>query len=70
MIHQFDTPESSMLHSVAWVDDTLSVNFKNGKNYTYASVPFDIYIAFKSAESHGRHYNQFIKGQYEKLVQQ
>lgn len=39
----------------------LRVDFIGGSSYTHINVPPDIFAAFMSAESYGRHYNANIK---------
>lgn len=37
----------------------------NGKNYDFCNVPFDLYLEFEAAESHGIFYNSKIKNKYD-----
>lgn len=43
---------------------TLTIDFPNGSQYSYADVPQQVYIDFMNAESKGKFFNQNIKGKY------
>ena len=45
--------------------EVLRVKFRSGKTYTYNKVPETVFEEFQAAESHGRFFNENIKGQYE-----
>ena len=42
----------------------LQVEFIEGPIYQYQDVPREIFNAFLSATSHGRYFEQFVKGHY------
>lgn len=44
---------------------TLLVQFSNGGEYEYTGVPTQAYLDLISAESKGKHLNEYIKGQYD-----
>lgn len=58
--------ESSNLDAVAYDDSRkeLRVRFKSGAEHVHVGVPPDEHSRLMAAESHGKHYNQFIKGKY------
>ena len=57
---------SSNIQGVSYDRDTqtLYVQFKNGSEYSYASIPSDEYEELISATSVGSYFNDNIKGQY------
>lgn len=59
--------ESSMIKRFEHDPETsvLKVTFRTGKTYTYKNVPEAVAAEFESAPSHGRFFNENIKGQYE-----
>jgi hypothetical protein len=70
MIQQHDTPTSSNIARLKYDPDTavLSIEFRSGKTYKYADVPYDIFNAFISAPSAGKFFNSTIKGVYKESV--
>lgn len=63
---QHDTPTSSNIAHLKYDPATavLTIEFRSGKTYSYADVPYDIVNAFISAPSAGRFFNSTIKGVY------
>jgi hypothetical protein len=59
--------ESSMIEHFEHAVETrkLSIKFRSGKTYHYKEVPEDVVEAFTAADSHGKFFNEHIKGQYE-----
>jgi len=59
--------ESSVIEHFEHDEETLqlTVKFRSGKSYTYQKVPQEVADAFAAADSHGRFFNENIKGQYE-----
>lgn len=57
---------SSDLSEVGYDADNnaLVVEFKSGNTYQYSSVPQEVFDGLISAESVGKYFNQFIKGNY------
>lgn len=45
---------SSRINSVGWENDTLEVEFKNGKVYQYYNVSYNEYLSFISSSSLGQ----------------
>ena len=45
-------------------DSMLQVEFIEGSVYRYKDVPEDVYQNFLGAQSHGRYFEEQIKGQY------
>lgn len=43
---------------------TLVVNFANGRSYSYAEVPAEVFAELDKAESKGRAYNELVKGKF------
>jgi len=62
MNHEHEVTNSSMIARVAWIDNTLTVSFKNNRQYVYVDVPFSTYMEMKQADSVGGYYNSKIKG--------
>jgi len=58
--------KSSVLTRIAYehADNTLTVEFKGGRQYAYYDVPRRVWDAFRKAPSVGVFYNDEIKGQY------
>ena len=44
---------SSRINSVGWENDTLEIEFKNGKVYQYYNVSYDEYLSFIKSSSLG-----------------
>lgn len=40
----------------------MRVKFKSGKTYSFGNVEAHQFDAFRSAESHGKHFHQFFRG--------
>jgi len=57
---------SSNLRAAAYdhATKTLTIEFRNGRAYTYREVPQNIYAGLVSAGSHGRYFNQWIRRRY------
>jgi len=55
---------SSVLSSASYDDETktLELTFSSGRSYTYSQVPPEVFENLVSAPSHGRYFNDFIKG--------
>jgi len=45
--------------------DTLHVEFQNGRTYRHADVPQAEFDRLMAADSHGAHYNRYIRGRYQ-----
>ena len=61
-----DRSQSSFVRG-AWYDDSneyLVIRLST-TNYHYCRLPASVWVAFKSAGSFGRFYNQMIKGRYD-----
>jgi hypothetical protein len=43
---------------------TLRIVFRSGNVYAYKSVPEEIYVQFKQADSKGKYFNQAIRNHY------
>lgn len=58
--------ESSHISDIDYNPETkvMKVTFHNGKTYHYHDVPEFAHFAFKSADSHGKHFHKFIKNSY------
>lgn len=57
--------QSSNIEAVGWTDGKLTVHFKNGTAYHYDGVPADVHAKLMTAESVGKHFNEFIKGKFD-----
>lgn len=59
----FENVDSSFIQSIAYFPaaHVLEVKLKNGKRYTFMSVPEDIYLKFKQSPSKGKFFNEVIK---------
>jgi KTSC domain len=57
---------SSMLPGASYDDETnqLTVEFKNGREYTHDNVPGDIFAGLVAAPSPGRYYLDNIKSKF------
>ena len=61
------TPDSSCFSKIGYSEafETLVVTFRDsGKTYCYTNFPSSAWAAFRSADSLGRYYNTYIKGNY------
>ena len=58
--------ESSNIAGYCYFEDqqTLHIEFKDGRAYQYFDVPTHIVVELAAAESKGRYLNSFIKGTY------
>lgn len=58
--------ESTDLKSVGYdsLSRTLEVEFQKGGVYQYLGVPESVHLGLMAAPSHGKYFNQFIKGRY------
>jgi hypothetical protein len=57
---------SSSVESVAYGEDTgiLEVVFRNRSRYRYFEVPLEVYRGLLAADSSGRYFNRFIRGEF------
>jgi hypothetical protein len=57
---------STALREAAYDSQTrvLAITFRSGKVYRYSDVPRNVYAGLVQAGSHGRYFNQWIKGRY------
>lgn len=55
---------SSLLRGMGHEDGVLEVEFANGKVYRFADVPREIFDGVVGAESVGKAFNQFVRGQF------
>jgi len=44
--------------------NTLEIEFHGGRVYQYFDVPIQVFEELKIADSHGKYFNQQIKGHY------
>jgi hypothetical protein len=58
--------KSSNLNSVGYdaINLTLDIKFHEGHVYRYFKVPLNIYNGLMTAISHGKYFDQYIKGHY------
>jgi hypothetical protein len=65
-MHETHFPESTVLHSAAYDDETqeLTIRLKSNRTYVYRDVEPYVYDSLVSADSAGRYYNQHIKDHY------
>jgi hypothetical protein len=47
---------------------TLTLEFRTGRRYKYLGVPETVYTGLATAASHGRYFNQWIKGKYDSVA--
>jgi hypothetical protein len=61
-----DDSTSSVIKQIEynWPACKMRVTFQTGKVYIYEAVSSRDYIKFVEAESKGRHFNEFIKGNF------
>ena len=56
---------SSFIAAAGYDGSTLSVLFHNGRTYDHPGVPYSVFLGLINAtSSHGRFYNQYIRGKY------
>lgn len=57
---------SSALRSAAYDANTLAltIEFQSGRVYVYRGVPLNVYAGLVHGGSHGKYFNQWIKGRY------
>ena len=60
----FTKVESSNVVAIGWKDETLFVEYKEQRFYSYANVPEEEYYTLLIAPSKGRYMNQIIKPNY------
>lgn len=60
----YEAVTSSNIDSVAHENGDLYVKFKNGSEYKYPNVPFELYEQLRDAPSVGQFLNSSIKGSY------
>jgi hypothetical protein len=56
--------ESSVLRSVGYVAGTLEVEFTSGRVYRYFGVARAVYDQLLRADSHGRFFNEHVRGHF------
>jgi hypothetical protein len=56
--------ESSNIKSIGWENHILEVEFHSGSIYQYAPVGETIFQTFLEAESKGKYFQQYVKGQF------
>lgn len=56
--------KSSNIASIGWNEFVLQVEFNTGAVYEYMDVPYQIYLDLLNAESVGKHFNMFVKGEF------
>lgn len=59
---------SSNLMGYDYHDGILTIQFKYGKTYQYNEVPQEVVDALLSAESHGKYFNEEVKGKYDYIT--
>lgn len=61
-----DTPTSTNIARLEYDPETavLKVEFRSGRTYAYADVPYDVVNAFIAASSAGKFFNSTIRGAY------
>lgn len=62
-LRSFACPESSNVAMVTYRTDNkrLRVTFKNGVDYDYFEVPFNVYVSLRRAESVGSAFDSLVK---------
>ena len=55
---------STCIVAIGYDGRNLAVEFVGGRVYLHPGVPASVYRAFLGADSHGRFYNQEIRGRY------
>ena len=62
---EIDCKSSTMLQNVTYCTDTSEmVVYINSKKYVYVNVPREVFDKFKHAESLGKFFNEYIRGNY------
>lgn len=68
----YESLDSSFLDGFEWVPNendpnsgTLTIHFKNGKEYNYKDVPIETVEEFRDSSSAGKFYSSNIKGKFE-----
>jgi len=63
-----DTSKSTWIRAAEYYTDGSGYGFlilnMNGKEYIWEDVPIDIWTGFKKADSFGKYYHRYIKGNY------
>lgn len=64
-----DTPDSSNIARLNYNPDNgiLMIEFRSGKNYSYADVPYETFNQMKEAPSAGKFFNSNIKSVYRQI---
>lgn len=63
---QWELVESSQIEAIAYSEPHLKlyIRFKNGSVYEYMGVYPEAYESLRNAESVGKHFHAYIKGEY------
>jgi len=56
--------KSSNLKAVGYESEIMEIEFLNGSVYEYSEIPKKLHEDLMDAESIGKYYNQYIKGQF------
>lgn len=58
--------DSSSISRIRYNEDTkvLEIEFQGGRIYQYFDVPVQVFEGLRNADSHGKYFNQQIKGNY------
>jgi hypothetical protein len=56
--------DSSFIKGFEWIDNALTVEFKNNKKYRYFNVPEKVVGDFVLAESYGKFLHKHIKDKF------
>lgn len=59
------TIQSTNIKTAAWENETLTIEFHNGRTYRYLKVPVTIYNGLIEAPSAGRYLNTQVIGKFE-----
>lgn len=59
-------PSSTNIDQVTYDRETreMQITFKDGRAYSYANVPNEVYLAFQHAPSAGQFFYRQIRGRY------
>lgn len=55
---------SETIAEIGYRDGTLEILFTSGSVYQYFDVPEHVYEALMSADSHGRFFNEHVRGHF------
>lgn len=61
---KLQTVNSSAVEAMGWEKETLYIQYRGGRVYSYAEVPKHVYDSIKNAESIGKFVNKHIKGAF------